>query len=384
MERRVEFIERNALNGIITYPVFTASLKDEPLKLAKIKEFATRVFYGSPMDYTIVSRKYFMPMIRFIQQNAQIFGSYPGVNCHSPQWEMLARNLVAKCGYANVSAIKVARCRAHVNDGDYKMFDVSFESELLYFVFEVFRRIVVHIGYNDRDVLACRTLLMAVFNGYINFFGDLISLYGIVLSGLIFTVLVNCTGNILAVMYCYYSMRPRECHIPFFEAVFIATYGDDNLMGISPRVPWFNHMTLARELEKVGFTFTMADKTGIPVPYRMLQDVSFLKRSFRYDPDFGFIVAPIEEASIIKSLMICVRSKSVTSQDQLMSQIRSAVREYAYYGKDIYEQKVNWLRDAISSLGLEHMIVPSTFPPFERIVEDFRTSKLFGHSLLTE
>lgn len=382
MQKRVDLIELNALNGVIVHPIYTAALKDEALKLSKILEYATRVFYGMPMDHSIVSRKYWLPMVRFIQSNVQTFCCYAGVNCHSRQWEILARNLVAKCGYANVEGFALARCEALVNDGDFKMFDVSWTAELLYYAIMLLVDALVLIGYSDRDIRASKVLAFGSFNAFVNFFGDLLRLYGIVPSGWILTVIINSIGNRLLIAYCFYTMAPKHNRWRFHEVVFFAAYGDDNLMGIDPRVPWFNHITLAAELKLLGFTFTTADKTGVPTPYRALADVTFLKRSFRYDEDFGHIVAPIEEASIIKSLMMCVRSKSVTPMDQLMGQVSSAVREYAYFGRHVYEEKCAFLRACLIELGIEHMIVPSTFPPFDNIVEAFYKAPTFGHRVL--
>ncbi len=382
MLSRIEFIEHCALNGVIVHPIYTGSLKDEALKLTKILENATRVFYGMPMDHSIVSRKYWLPLVRYIQCHSQHFCCYAGVNCHSRQWEILARNLVAMCGYSRVESFQLVKCAAQVNDGDFKMFDVSWTAELLYYAMIFLVDALERIGYSDQDIRAAKVLAFGSFNAFVNFFGDLIRLFGIVPSGWILTVIINSIGNRILVAYCYYLLRPKGCELKFHEVVFFAAYGDDNLMGISPRVPWFNHITLAAELGKLGFTFTTADKTGVPTPYRLLQDVTFLKRSFRYDEDFGCIVCPIEEASIIKSLMICVKSKSVTPMDQLMGQVASAVREYAYFGREVYEAKCAFLRSCLVELKIEHMIVPSTFPPFERIVEDFLKSPTFGHRIL--
>ncbi len=380
---RMNMIERNALNGVVTYPVYTAALKDEPLKLSKISDYATRVFYGSPVDYSIVSRKYWLPMVRFIQNNAQIFGCYAGVNATSKQWDTLARNLVGKCGHARVEAFKLLEVKANVNDGDFKMFDMSWSASLLYATIDLLVQLLEHIGFEDRDIRAARVLAYASFNFFVNFFGDLLSPFGKVPSGWILTVIVNSLGNRLMVAYCYYLMRPRGCSLRFHEAVFFGAYGDDNLMGIAPNVPWFNHITLSKELAKLGFTFTTADKSGVPTPYRALCDVTFLKRSFRYDEDFGFIVAPLDEQSIIKSLMVCVRSKSVTPADQLMGQISSAARAYALYGRQVYESKCAFLRSCLAEVNLEHMIAPSTFPPFETIVRDITEARTFGHRVLT-
>jgi hypothetical protein len=55
------------------YPVFMGNLKDEARKREKYDNHETRMFTGSPFSFSIVFRKYYLPLTALIQQNTQLF-----------------------------------------------------------------------------------------------------------------------------------------------------------------------------------------------------------------------------------------------------------------------------------------------------------------------
>ena len=147
--------------------------------------------------------------------------------------------------------------------------------------------------------------------------------------------------------YCYLVLNPvHECET-FKENVHLMTYGDDNVMGISTCAPWFNHTSIQEVLADHGVTYTMADKESASVPFINIDDVTFLKRSWRWDEDVKAFLAPLEHDSIEKMLLTCVESKSVSPQQQALSIATSAVNEYFFYGKEVFEEKRKMMLDII-------------------------------------
>jgi hypothetical protein len=85
----------------------------------------------------------------------------------------------------------------------------------------------------------------------------------------------------------------------------------------------------------------------------------------------GAILAPLEEDSIVKSLMTCTVSKSVSLEHQCESIIGSAVREYFNYGRETFSSKSEMLRSIVEECNLSAYIRDSTFPSFEQLKEEF-------------
>jgi hypothetical protein len=157
------------------------------------------------------------------------------------------------------------------------------------------------------------------------------------------------------------------------------TYGDDNICGVSDEIPWFNHTAISESLAKIGVVYTMADKEAESRPYINISESSFLKRSWRYDENTKTHLATLDPDSIVKSLTIWVRSKSITAEEQIIDIIGSANEEYFFYGKEVYERKQIMFRDIIKLYGLERYVKESTLPSYDSLLAKyFDRSKMNG------
>jgi hypothetical protein len=150
------------------------------------------------------------------------------------------------------------------------------------------------------------------------------------------------------------------------------TYGDDNIMGISQEIPWFNHTTIQQNLGEIGIVYTMADKEAASVPYISLSEASFLKRSWRWDEEIEEYMPPIEHDSIQRSLTIWTKSKSICQQEQIVEVIKSAVGEYFFYGRDIFEEKSTLLKDLVNELDCSLWVKDNTFPLYDELATKFK------------
>jgi hypothetical protein len=136
-----------------------------------------------------------------------------------------------------------------------------------------------------------------------DFNGDFVQFFGSNPSGHPLTVIVNGLVNSLYFRYVYYMLNPAHEVKSFKSKVHLLTYGDDNVFGVCISAPWFNHTSIAAALLESGITYTMADKEAESVPYLHIRDVTFLKRSWRFDSDVGAYLAPIDHESLERSLM---------------------------------------------------------------------------------
>jgi hypothetical protein len=124
----------------------------------------------------------------------------------------------------------------------------------------------------------------------------------------------------------------------FKKKVALLTYGDDNALDVCDSCPWYNHTTISHAFEKYGVVYTMADKETQSVAYIPFRDVTFLKRRWRFEPELGHDVAPLEMSSIEKMLMIHIPSGIISARAQMCDTFRSANDEAFWHGKEIFEE----------------------------------------------
>lgn len=356
---RVEHMTDSYFRGYRSHMVFSASLKDEATSFLKILNKKTRVFTGAPLDGTIVIRKFYLAFIRLIQSNRFVFECGAGTIAQSLEWEEIMKYLTT-FGTNNIVA------------GDYKNFDKSMFAYVIWLSFWILIQIAKRSGnYSFREIIALYGIAEDIAFPTVDFFGELIAFFGSNPSGHPLTVIINSLANSLYMRYAYASLNPAGHCRDFQEYVHLMTYGDDNVMGVHPSHYWFNHTAIQEILGRCGITYTMAEKDAESKPFISIKDVSFLKRTWRYDEDIGAYVGPLDHESINKMLMVWKRSKSISSKEQCIAVITSVVREYFWYGRATFELKKNMLQNLIPLWDLELYVQDSTFPSYEELREDF-------------
>jgi hypothetical protein len=357
---RVRDIEESYKRGEVCHANFCAHLKDEPVTFKKKEMGKTRVFAGAPVDFTIVVRKYLLSAIRVIQRNTHIFEAAPGTIAQSKEWGDIYR-YVTHFGENKIVA------------GDYKSFDKRMPPAFMLAAFDILESLCRLSGnYDEDDLRVIRCIAQDTCYPFMDYHGDFIKFHGSNPSGHPLTVIINSIVNSLYVRYAYIYNNPEHECLSFNDNVHLMTYGDDNIMGISDNIPWFNHTTIQHALASMGITYTMADKEAQSIPYIHIKDASFLKRTWRYEKEFKDYACPLDEDSIIKMLMICVRSKTITPEFQIMESIKSAVMEYFWYGKITFEEKKKMLLEIVKENDLESYIQDSTFPTWKQLVKDWK------------
>lgn len=330
--------------------VFMQHIKDEILPMSKVEAGKARIFMGGPFGWSICVRMALLPFIRIMQRNKYIFESAPGTNATSIEWSRL---------YQYLSQYGADRAIA----GDFKAFDKGMGALVIKLAFHYIRKILKRAGATEEHLLIVQSISEDVAFAFCNYNGDFMQFYGSNPSGHPLTVIINCIVNCLYMRYCYYQVNPNRTCVDFRENVRLMTYGDDNIM--CSRVDWFNHTVIAEQLDKVGITYTMADKVSESVPFLPLSKTSFLKRSFEWNSELGAHMAVLEEDSIKKSLMMCIPSKTESHQKQCIDIVRSAVSEYFFYGKEKYEEMVVFLRSLVEDSNLTPYVEDNTFLSWE-------------------
>jgi hypothetical protein len=322
-------------------PNFCAHLKDEAVSFKKIKAGKTRVFTGAPMDWTIVNRKYLLCITRIIQNNRFLFEAAPGTIAQSYEWSEMYE-YITKFGEDRIVA------------GDYKAFDKRMSPVFILAAFDIIKALCKRSGnYDDDDLRVIDGLAIDTAFPLVDFNGDLVEFFGSNPSGHPLTVIINSLVNSLYMRYTYFNLNPDKEVESFNSNVSLMTYGDDNIMSISKDIDWYHHTSISQGFASWGITYTMADKEAASIPFINIRDASFLKRSWRYDEDIGAFLAPLEHDSIEKMLMVWVKSKTISTEEQVAEVMTAAINEYFFYGKDVFEEKLTLFKSVISELELD-------------------------------
>jgi uncharacterized membrane protein YbaN (DUF454 family) len=329
------------------------------LSYKKAKMGKTRVFTGAPFDWSIVVRKYCLGFTRLLQNNRIIFESGPGTIAQSLEWQELY-DFITKFGNDSIVA------------GDYKSFDKTMSPIEVLGAFDVIKKIMQVSGnYDEEDLLIVQGIAEDTAFALVDYNGDLVQLYGSNPSGNPLTVIINSIVNCIRMRYVYYTLNPQNEVDSFNTNVSLMTYGDDNIMGISKTVPWYNHTSISNAFSSLGITYTMPDKESESVPYINIACSTFLKRSWRFDHDLDCHLAPLDHESIEKMLMVWNRSKSIPEEAQCIAVISTALREYFFYGRDVFEEKRKLLIKLVSDMGITNWVEDATFPTYTQLYDSF-------------
>nr|UNY42041.1 MAG: polyprotein [Picornavirales sp.] len=358
IENEMDSIIKNYESNRVYCPVFTASLKDEPTSFKKIEEGKTRVFCGAPMPWSLVVRMYFLSIIRLIQKNRFLFEAGPGTIAQSKEWDEL---------YKHITQFGLARIVA----GDYGKFDKRMPASVILAAFDILRAILQKAGWTDKDLCVIMGISYDVAFPTINFHGELLRCYGTNPSGHPLTVIINGIANSLYVRYCYATLHPDRHCLDFKANIALMTYGDDMIMGVNPTCHWIDHTKMQKVLADIDIEFTMAEKTAASVPFIHIDEATFLRRSWRYEPELDSYVCPIEHASIEKMLTMCVESKTISKQLQAVAVLETACREYFWYGRSVFEKKRSLFNSWIEELDLS-CYSDRPLPLWSQLVSEFK------------
>jgi len=293
-----------------------------------------------------------------VQKNKFVFEAGPGTVCQSPEWGKI-RDYLITFGENQIIA------------GDYGKFDKRMSSTFVLAAFEVIQRLHTEAGFSDDEVRELCCIAHDTAFPLTDFNGDLLEFFGTNPSGHPLTVVINSLANSLYMRYVYSLLNPKKECATFKNNVHLFTYGDDNIMGVSPMCDWFYHGAIQEQLAIIGVEYTMADKEAESVPYIHLNETSFLKRRWRWDADVGAYTCPLEIDSIHKSLTMWVPSKSIVEDEQMVAVISSANTEFFFYGKETFEKHHAFFKSILELEPYKHWVKAGTLPGWSVLRERF-------------
>jgi len=331
MKEIIEAESRYA-RGERAYPVAKACKKDEILPKEKC-----RIFYGNSITLTWLIRKYYLPLIRFLQMNPLLSECAVGINCHSKEWDQLYQYLT-----------KFDR----LIGGDYKKYDQKLPAQLIITAFRIMISLAEKCDYSERDLKIMEAMVADIVYAYIAFNGDLVSLTcGTHISGNSLTVIINGICGALNLRAAFFSNNPTT--MKFRDHVALSTYGDDNLGSVSNECN-FSIKIASEFLAKYGQTYTMPNKESEISEFLRPEDFEFLKRQTVYIPEIDCHVGALQTDSIYKSLHMYLRGKSCENSEEEACALNldTAVREFFNHGREVYESQRATLKNIATKANL--------------------------------
>jgi len=355
IQDRIDLITTTYEKSTRFHPQFCGHLKDEPTPNRKVIAGKTRVFTGGEFAWSVVVRRFYLSHIRLIQNNPFVFEAMPGIVAQSHEWTQLY-DYLTKFGEAKVVA------------GDYGKFDKKMAAPFILEAFNILIRLSEAAGWSQEDLSVLRCIAYDTAFPTIDFNGDLIEVQGNP-SGHPLTVIINCLVNSLYMRYAYKLVAGSPAD--FRKHVNLATYGDDNIMSVSDSCPGFNHTRIATALKAIGVEYTMAEKEAVSVPYIHIKDASFLKRKFVWNAEVGARLAPLPKETFDKMLTSRLDTGNIAAEAHSICVIETAVREYFFYGRPVFESRREYLIGVAHNCGLDLWLTESTFPTFDQLAADF-------------
>lgn len=341
LKAAVDFRLEKAKLGIRVPAIWVDTLKDEKRPLEKVVIGKTRTISTGAQDYTLLVRRYFGGFAAHVATHRIRNEISVGIDMHDPaEVKRLKDHLTSKG--PNVVA------------GDFSNFDGTLCPQILYGALEVIEDF--YQG-TDEDRLVRDVLFSEIVNS-IHLRDDCLYTWTHSQpSGNPMTSYINSLYNSISMRYVWAITAPigMKSMVSFAANVAMQSYGDDNVINVSPTCDWFNQMTITEGYKALNMTYTMEDKSGASVLFRTLPEISYLKRSIRKTEE-GLWVAPLDLTTILEigqwvhgdldPMSLCVGNMA------------NALEELAMHGQTIYDQHATTFRTVARSQHIP-LLVPS-------------------------
>jgi hypothetical protein len=325
LRQRLDHRETEAMNLRRVASVWRDCLKDELRPVEKVKAGKTRLFTIAPVDFTILVRKYFLDFTASFYERHNKFFSAVGINPESLDWTVLY-NYLAEYG---------KNCVA----GDFGTFDGTLMAELMEVAVDL-----INDWYDDTP--ENRNVRMTLFNEMIHTMqlveNTLYATHQGNPSGNPLTVVINTIVNLLYMILTFLEIYPGATIQDFFDNVRTVCYGDDNILVVKPGWELFNQNSITEHLAAYNIEYTTELKDHKEVSdYRNLDTITFLKRGFRRDPEFGrLFVLPTMAKDTIESFFYYMHSTE-DKEEQLLQNMRAGLNFAAFHGREYYNSYLN-------------------------------------------
>lgn len=391
--------------------VFNSNQKDEAKKIGATK---CRVFEACPTPLIVLTRKYFLPVVRIFSMFPLQTESAVGINASGPEWDALAQHLreystekvMAKDwkGFDTSQAyqesksamsllIWIAETYGGGSDGAYGPTEIAIMWGLAEEICRYIAMFLSDVRMNDGSNSSGNALTVVI-NNIVHSHRDRAAFYGLWErhlaanpTAVLPTRRTDATSQVVAgagqILQAGYrgALPPlsRGLNGRFADYVRLMCYGDDSLETVRSEVePFFNQVAYAAWYKEQGKVVTAADKTEVVDHFGTWGDVTFLKRQFRYDEELQRFMAPLEMASIYKPMHVWPKTLVLGPEVQLATLIDNAARELYQHGRQVVEHRAPGLAALATMAGVRGYLQCGFVPEFDHFMELERKGVLEG------
>ena len=321
----IDLKENLASQRIRTLSLWKNCLKDETRPIAKAKVGKTRLFTAAPFDTVYLGRKYFGKFKEAWQKNRTKLFHSVGINPVSPDWTMLALDLLAK--------------GSDFSDADFSSYDGRLRSDFMRTAGRIVINTIATQCPENKDIME------TLWDEYVETFhvsGHTIQLikHGNP-SGNPMTTVVNCIVNLLYHWYAYIKISGEESLNHFSNNVGFTCFGDDVVFCSNEEKTGYAFSKVAVIMRELGQEYTTAQKDGIEKDTRNISEVTFLKRQFKKEGQI--YLAPLDTESIEQQFNYTYIGYNDTNT--MKTQLDEACIEASLHGRDYY----NTFRKALNT-----------------------------------
>ena len=319
------------------------------------------MFQAASMPLQMAMRKYFLPVARMMSQFPLLSECAVGINAHGPEMDQLFKHIK-----------KMGKSRGYA--GDYSKYDLRMPAQLVFTAFDVMISFAEMFpdNYSAEDITVMRVIASEVACAVTAFNGDFIQFIGSNPSGQSLTAYINSIVNSLLHRCSFFAWgNGRMVKCKFRDYISLITYGDDYGGTVSKAID-YNNCDFVNWCAKYDMVVTPPDKKSEVVPYLDCDELDFLKRRPKFNPDLNLEMGTLDEKSIFKSLHSNLRTEKATDEDVAASCIDSALSEWFLYGKTMYDTRHEQLKRVASAAGIEELAEGLTLS-YEDRLDNFRS-----------
>lgn len=255
---------------------YMINLKDERRPIEKVKQKASRIVCGGPMDMIIADKMIMGDFVsKFKKRRIEMSHAY-GITAQSAEWDQLARKHLA---FGKHMAV------------DYKGFDGSIPSSFIKGGYEI-----IASCYPQNERTAIRMSGVETSEAEAFCYGYFYQWDRANPSGCYLTTPINCIVNDQIMLYAWKILLRDELRAgritpnDYMQRKWLScmrqntrftAYGDDYILSVSnPASKIFNPLAISNVVKSLGMQMTSADKTELTSEFVTWDKVSFLSRRF--------------------------------------------------------------------------------------------------------
>lgn len=334
--------------------ICTDMLKKEKLPIEKILAQKTRVFAAGNMDFYLIFKRLFGSFLNMMKKNRIIVESCVGMNVYSHDVNTLVKELNSK-GTAILA-------------GDFSRFDATVNSQILMGVIRM-----INDWYDDDYAEQRYAIGLEIINS-LHIYDDNIYMWTHSQpSGQPATAEFNCLYVSLAMRIVMQNIAPYP--VNFNKNFGFVTYGDDTLFSFDETKfgDWLNYDSVSKGWATIGMEYTDETKTAtMTIPWKSLDQISFLKRHIRYDNEIARWTMPLFKTTIIETMYW--HEKKINSDEQLLDNCNNSLLEASLHGEEYY----NELAKEIQRLCCEYKLKLYIPDYFEQLTNRVQGTILYG------